>query len=88
MLRAAKKGTSTISSYILKIKKCIDALIVIGETVTDNEHIDAILDGLPNEYDNFIMNVTMRTEPYIVAEIENDLTSILGLFNVWDVWKI
>lgn len=55
---------------MLKIKKCIDALIAIGEPVTENEHIDAILDGLPYEYDNFIMNVTMRTESYTIAELE------------------
>lgn len=54
----------------MKIKKCVDAIVTIGEPVTDNKHIDAILDGLPNEYDNFVMNVTMRNESYTIAEVE------------------
>lgn len=63
-----KKGSSTVSTYFLKIKKYVDALVAIGEPVNENEHIDAILDGLLDEYDNFVMNVTMRSESYTVAD--------------------
>lgn len=55
---------------MLKIKKSIYALIAIGEPITDNKHINAILDGLLDEYDNFVINVSMRSESYSVAELE------------------
>lgn len=70
-----KKGTTSIYDYLLWIKKSIDALISIGESISVAEHIDTILEGLPNEYDDFIVSVSTRIEPYIVAEIESFLLS-------------
>lgn len=57
-LRNTKKGTTSISDYLLRIKKSVDALISIGESVSIIEHIDAILEGIPDEYDGFIVSVS------------------------------
>lgn len=53
----------------------MDALILIGEMVSIAEHFDAILEGLLDEYDGFVVSVSTRTDPYTVAEIEAILLS-------------
>nr|KYP49182.1 hypothetical protein KK1_029117 [Cajanus cajan] len=44
----------TINQYLLEIKKIVDTLAAIGSPLNTVEHIDAIFDGLPKEYDPFI----------------------------------
>lgn len=50
-----KKGNHTIIKYVFHIKAIIDSLIAIGDSVSDQDHIDAILEGLPEEYNPFVM---------------------------------
>lgn len=38
--------------------------------MSPKDHIDAILDGLPPEYDTLVLSVNTRTDPYTVPEIE------------------
>nr|KYP72474.1 hypothetical protein KK1_005063 [Cajanus cajan] len=68
-LREIKKST-TINHYLLEIKKIVDTLAVIGSPLDTTEHIDAIFDGLPEEYDPFITSVLTRTEDYTIVKIE------------------
>ena len=70
-LRNTKKNDKTISEYLLRIKVLIDSLLSVGDPVSVQEHIDVILDGLPEEYDSFITSITSRLEPYTVAELES-----------------
>lgn len=59
-----------MNEYLLKIKALVDALISVGNQVSTSEHIEAILEGLGEEYDPFICYVNSRLEPYTVGEIE------------------
>nr|KYP56410.1 hypothetical protein KK1_002649 [Cajanus cajan] len=68
-LRGIKKST-TINQYLLEIKKIVNTLAAIGPALNTVEHIDAILDGLSEEYDPFITFVLTRTEEYSVEQIE------------------
>jgi histone deacetylase 1/2 len=61
-LRGIRK-TSSISDYLLEIKKIVDKLVAIGNPLSAEEHVDAIFDGLPEEYDSFVTFVLSRTEP-------------------------
>jgi len=61
------KRDRTISAYLLDIKKIIDSLAAIGATISSDDHIDTILDGLSEEYDTFI---TSRLDPYNVEDVE------------------
>ncbi|KAF7811614.1 Retrovirus-related Pol polyprotein from transposon TNT 1-94 [Senna tora] len=45
-LRSTKKGSSSMSEFILKLKKVTDALAAIGPPVSSHDHVEAILDGL------------------------------------------
>jgi len=58
------KKDQNITTYLLDIKNLVDLLAVIGSPITQEEHIEVILDGLFEDYDNFITSVTSRLDPY------------------------
>ena len=64
------KHERDIPTYLLDIQKSVNSLSANGSSITDEDHIEAILDGLPEEYDPFITSVLSRTDPYTVDEIE------------------
>ncbi|KAF7805093.1 Retrovirus-related Pol polyprotein from transposon TNT 1-94 [Senna tora] len=74
-LRNLKKGTSSANEYLLKIKKLVDALFSVGSPVSEADHIEAILEGLSEEYNSFVVSVTSRSDPYTVDEIESLLVA-------------
>lgn len=49
----------------------MDALISIGSTAIDQEHMEIILEGLSTEYDAFSTVIRTRKQPYTVCEIES-----------------
>jgi len=55
----------------LGIKKIVDTLVAIDSPITTEDHIDAILDGLPDEYDSFVTIITSRLDPYVVADVKS-----------------
>lgn len=74
-LKNLKNGTLKMVEYLLKVKHFVDSLFSIGSPITVVDHIDAILDGLPEEYTAFIISVTSRSGPYTVHEIESLLAA-------------
>jgi len=52
------------------MNKPIDTLATIGSLVIPDDHIEAILDGLPKDYDTSITSITSRLNPYTIKEIE------------------
>jgi len=45
------KHNRFVSVYLLNIKKTVDTLVVVDALITIEDHIDAMLDDLPDEYD-------------------------------------
>lgn len=78
MLQGRKKGSSSINEYLLKIKNVIDRLASVGHPVSSSDHIDAILNGLPEEYDTFVISINSRSESYVLEEIESLLLAQEG----------
>ncbi|KAH1147426.1 hypothetical protein GYH30_042544 [Glycine max] len=64
------KKDKSISEYLLTIKKIVDSLSVIGSAISDDDHIEAILDGFPEDYDSFVTSITSRLDPDTVDYIE------------------
>lgn len=54
----------------MRIRALIDSLQEIGDPVTEHDHIDTILEGLPKEYNSFVMMIYSRVEPASVDDIE------------------
>lgn len=55
----------------MRIKAFVEALIAIGSEVSEQEHIEIILKGLPNGYDAFSTVLHTRKETYSVSEFES-----------------
>jgi hypothetical protein len=73
-----KKDTESILEYLLRIKILIDSLDFAGRPVNLQEHVDVILEGLPEEYDAAVMLINNKP-PSSVDEIEY----ILLVCEVW-----
>ncbi|KAK4276114.1 hypothetical protein QN277_019103 [Acacia crassicarpa] len=74
-LKSIKLQNLSVNAYLLKLKGIIDALSAIGHPISESDHIDQILEGLPEAYDPFVTSVTSRKDPYTVDEIEALLLS-------------
>lgn len=68
MLQSIKKGPLSMNEYLLKVKNTMDRLASV-DTLSDSDHIEFILNGLPENYDTFIVSVKSRSESYSVEEI-------------------
>uniref|UniRef100_A0A803QAH9 Reverse transcriptase Ty1/copia-type domain-containing protein n=1 Tax=Cannabis sativa TaxID=3483 RepID=A0A803QAH9_CANSA len=64
------KMTNSLNDYLVKIKGIIDLLATIGHKQSPQDHIEAIFNGLPLEYDVFVTSVTTRKDAYSFAEME------------------
>lgn len=64
------KKVGSLNEYLLTIKKIVDTLAAVGSPIDDDEHIQVILDGLPDEYDSIVASILSRTDPYTIQEIE------------------
>lgn len=49
-LGSIKKNARLMVEYLLRIKAIVDALSSIGTAVPEHEHIQTVLEGLPEEY--------------------------------------
>lgn len=50
IMRAVKIESLTMEEYLRKIKNYVDELASVGFLVHHDEHVDAILEGLPSYY--------------------------------------
>ncbi|KAF7824348.1 Retrovirus-related Pol polyprotein from transposon TNT 1-94 [Senna tora] len=69
-LRGIKKGTKTMSEFLLKIKAIAGALRAIGSPISEHEHMQYILEGLPPEYESFVTSANMKTDLTSIGELE------------------
>ncbi|KAF7831318.1 Retrovirus-related Pol polyprotein from transposon TNT 1-94 [Senna tora] len=69
-LRSTKKGSLSMSDYLLKLKKVVDALASIDQPITDRDYIETILHGLPSEYEGFITSFSLKDKEHTVIQVE------------------
>lgn len=74
-LRATTLESLSISKYLLKIQTIVNSLSAIGEPISSREHLDVILEGLPQEYESTISIICGRPGLVSIAEAE---TLLLG----------
>ncbi|KAL4289829.1 hypothetical protein GQ457_14G000900 [Hibiscus cannabinus] len=63
LLHSQKKGELTMRDYLMKLKSVCDSLASCGEIISEQEHVTAILNGLPPEYDSVITVITTNPSP-------------------------
>lgn len=69
-LRTIRKTSLKMNEYLLKVKGNVDSLAAVGSPISENDYIETILDGLPNEYESVVTIVISGIESYTVEEIE------------------
>lgn len=68
-LHSQRKGDLNMKEFLMKIKSCCDNLASCGEVISEREHVTAILNGLPPEYESVISIVTASQVPYTVQGV-------------------
>ncbi|WVZ20637.1 hypothetical protein V8G54_007959 [Vigna mungo] len=62
-MKETKKGNQNVIDYLSSIGYFVDMLVEMGDEVTEREHIDAILEGLPEDgYDSVRMIIRSRVD--------------------------
>ncbi|XP_062076348.1 uncharacterized protein LOC133781392 [Humulus lupulus] len=74
-LQSLKKNNLSITAYIQKLKTICNRLAAIGEPVSRNDHIIALLGGLGRDYNPFVTSFKMRTDKPSLATIHSLLIS-------------
>ncbi|KAG8472365.1 hypothetical protein CXB51_035273 [Gossypium anomalum] len=65
-LHSQRKGDLSMKDILMKIKGFCDNLASCAEVISEWEHITAIFNGLPPEYDSVITIITASHTPYTV----------------------
>lgn len=69
-LKSVKKVNSSIIEYVRRVKTIANLLLVVGNVVSEQDQIDSILDGLPEVYNLFVMQMYGTTEPICLYDVE------------------
>ncbi|KAK2640223.1 hypothetical protein Ddye_028018 [Dipteronia dyeriana] len=80
-LQNTKKGDSSISDFVLKIKTIGDSLKVAGQNVSDNDLLLSVLHGVGHEYDSVVTVVTSQWSSTSFQEV--DQAFLWSLFKVF-----
>lgn len=69
-LKSTKKGNKSIIEFILKIKAIANSLLADGDSITMQDQINSILDGLPEEYNLFVMQIYGSPASLSLSDVE------------------
>jgi histone deacetylase 1/2 len=69
-LKNTKKPARSINEYLLRIKTIVNSLIAVGDNVSEQEQVDAILEGLPEDFNSFVMMIYSRFESPTIENVE------------------
>ena len=73
LLQSTKKGSDSIDEYILKMKGFADSLAAAGDPISEERLCLYIMGGLDPEFEASIVNLTNRSEPLNVQDVQFSL---------------
>jgi histone deacetylase 1/2 len=59
-----------VNEYLLRIKSIVNSLTAVGDFVSESEQVDSILEGLPEEFNSFVMMIYSRFDSPTVEDVE------------------
>ncbi|MBA0823327.1 hypothetical protein Goarm_020066 [Gossypium armourianum] len=68
-LHSQKKGDLLMKDFVMQIKMFYDQLASCGEVISEPEHVTAILNGIPPEYELILTIISASTVPYNVQNV-------------------
>lgn len=74
-LKSITKGNRSISEYLARIQTIVDILMSIGDPVSHRDHLEAIVEGLPEEYGALAAIIQYRTDLCDILDAESMLLS-------------
>jgi len=69
-IKNTKKENQNVRDYVGRITALVGALVALGDDVTEQEHVQYILEGLPDDYGSLRTIVRARGEQATVAHVE------------------
>ncbi|XP_020238405.1 uncharacterized protein LOC109817540 isoform X2 [Cajanus cajan] len=69
-LRSTLLEEKTMEEFLLRIKALVDALASVGESVSQQEHVDVILEGLSQDYSSVISVIESKFDTPSIEEVE------------------
>ncbi|GAU38583.1 hypothetical protein TSUD_322600 [Trifolium subterraneum] len=63
-------GIKSTTEYVLRVRVIADTLISIGDSISEQDQIDSILEGLPEEFNPFVMMFYGRSDSPSLYDIE------------------
>jgi len=73
-IKSTKKGNQSVRDYVSRITSLIGTLVALGDDVSEQDHVDAILEGLPEEYESLRAIIRARRERATVSHLESLMT--------------
>ena len=70
MLQCTNKGSLSIEEYILKMQGIDNNLSAAGQAISDEVLILYILGGIGSEYESVVVNLTSRSEPLTLQDVQ------------------
>jgi len=70
-LRSTSLANLTVQAYLLRIRDLVDNLASIGDPVPVNQHLDVILEGLPQDFSPVISVVESKFDVIDIDEVES-----------------
>ena len=65
-----KKGSDSVSEFVLKIKTISDALMAAGEVVSDRDMIISLLHGVGHEYDSVVTLISSQQNTMLLEDAQ------------------
>ncbi|MBA0700904.1 hypothetical protein Goari_022380, partial [Gossypium aridum] len=73
VLHSQRKGDLPIREFLMKVKSYCDNLASCGEVISEHEHVTAILNGLPCEYESIVSIIIASQVPYSLQSVSTML---------------
>src|ERR1044072_247011 len=68
-LKSCTKDNCSMSEFLNRVKTIVNTLLAMGESVSYREHLEAILDGLPPDYNSLVTIIkNNRSNPYSISD--------------------
>ncbi|MBA0619163.1 hypothetical protein Godav_028386, partial [Gossypium davidsonii] len=72
-LHSQRKVDLSMKEFLMKVKGYCDSLASCGETISEREHVTAILSGLSSAYESVLTIITASSIPYSVQSVSTML---------------
>lgn len=75
-LHSQRKGDLSMREFLMKVKFFCDNLAGCGEVISNHEHVTAILNGLPSEYESIVSIIVASPTPYSLQIVTTMLVDV------------